>query len=516
MSRFIKISKSMLALVLTMSLFLSCGIIAFAGNTELPDSILGSDTNIVGPTGDPALSTRRSAPALLSLAALQAKFPDGKYWNHVGGSNNPDGWTNTPCTHHGNCGYYPNNCTCNSFDNAIQCMGFAMKVSYDAFGSSSRGWAQRYTLDGLKPGDVVRYATHSIFVTAVFGDSITYGDANSSNASCIIRWNKTTTKAAILSKGLQYVSIAPRTLMPSAGGSGAITKSGLVDGGIYYLKNEHQGKYLDVKDSAAYNGAKLQVHPFNGSLAQQWKVLANSNGTYKIVSMVNQAYTLDVTEGLSASGTRLQLWENNGNVNSQFQFTDTLGGPRRIAPAYASTMPLGIYDGADANMKDIAVQIEPTALLDSGQYWTFEPVEGIYYIKNRQYDKYLDVKDFQTYNGAELQAHPFNGSTAQQWRLGRNSDGTYKITTAVNQNYSLDVANGVDADGARVQLWENNTNINSKFKLTTMKGAWWIRGAFSSTRGLDVDAESSIKVHLWNLQMNSLNQQWYFIPVSIS
>ncbi|MBQ4165486.1 MAG: hypothetical protein IJD85_04100, partial [Oscillospiraceae bacterium] len=42
------------------------------------------------------------AVAKMSLAQLRAKFPHGKYWNHVGSKkNNPDGWTNNPCRHHG-------------------------------------------------------------------------------------------------------------------------------------------------------------------------------------------------------------------------------------------------------------------------------------------------------------------------------------------------------------------------------------------------------------------------------
>ena len=43
------------------------------------------------------------AGSKMSLTELQNKFPSGKYWNHAGSSvNNPDGYTSTPCTHHGN------------------------------------------------------------------------------------------------------------------------------------------------------------------------------------------------------------------------------------------------------------------------------------------------------------------------------------------------------------------------------------------------------------------------------
>ena len=100
--------------------------------------------------------------------------------------------------------------------NAIQCMGFAYKLAYDAYGSSARTWTQQYNLNNLKPGDIIRYDTHSIFVTAVNGDTIIYGDANGQNSSCIIRWNRSTTKSAILNRGLVYVKIAPWNLLQNS------------------------------------------------------------------------------------------------------------------------------------------------------------------------------------------------------------------------------------------------------------------------------------------------------------
>lgn len=72
-----------------------------------------------------------------SIVDLQNKFPNGAYWNHVvrsghrysgyndvGGCNNPDGYTWTPCnTHNGNVGV--GGYDCNSFSGGMQCNGFA-------------------------------------------------------------------------------------------------------------------------------------------------------------------------------------------------------------------------------------------------------------------------------------------------------------------------------------------------------------------------------------------------------
>ena len=120
--------------------------------------------------------------------------------------NNPDGWTDTPCTHHGNClaKGYQGQCGCNSFSNAIQCMGFSEKLGYDVFGSAPRTWSSHTNLSKVKAGDVIRYRynTHSVFVTKVTADTITFADCNW-DGHCKIRWNVTIPKSSIT--GLTYI-----------------------------------------------------------------------------------------------------------------------------------------------------------------------------------------------------------------------------------------------------------------------------------------------------------------------
>lgn len=141
------------------------------------------------------------------ITQLQKKFPNGKYWNHSGSFvNNPDGWTDTPCTHHGNClaKGYQGQCGCNSFSNAIQCMGFSEKLGYDVFGSAPRTWSSHTNLSKVKAGDVIRYRynTHSVFVTKVTANTITFADCNW-DGHCKIRWNVTIPKSSIT--GLTYI-----------------------------------------------------------------------------------------------------------------------------------------------------------------------------------------------------------------------------------------------------------------------------------------------------------------------
>lgn len=155
------------------------------------------------------LAAVQSSAATVTLAQLQAKYPHGKYWN--GG--NANSYTSSPCTHHGNCSY-SGSCGCNSFKgHAIQCMGFAYQLAYLVYGGDPYvDWTSNKNvsaLNSLKPGDVVRYKNngHSIFVTGVSGETVTYADCNS-DGHCIIRWNQTISKAT-LRASFSYVDPAP-------------------------------------------------------------------------------------------------------------------------------------------------------------------------------------------------------------------------------------------------------------------------------------------------------------------
>ena len=151
-------------------------------------------------------SYTRTSSNISTLDRLKGKFPGGKYWNHMGMSqDNSDGYTNTPCTDHS----YPFK-YCNTFamggKSASQCAGFAFRCGAFATNQNSYNWPtlkNSSAIDSLKPGDIVRYKTdnkgneHSIYVTSVVGDSVYYGDCNGLGTSkrCVINWDGHKTKS---------------------------------------------------------------------------------------------------------------------------------------------------------------------------------------------------------------------------------------------------------------------------------------------------------------------------------
>ncbi len=174
------------------------------------DSIEAGETQNIPDTGEETNATG------LTLAQLKAKFPAGAYWN--GG--NPDSYTWSPCVCHNRktCGY-ASDCTCNGYtyggvEYAWQCMGFAYTLQQLAYGGNPYAWKQNTNyanaMANLKPGDVVRYNGHSIFITYVSGNYIEYADCNSTVAgNCGIRWGAHNQTKSTLKNGFSYVTHAP-------------------------------------------------------------------------------------------------------------------------------------------------------------------------------------------------------------------------------------------------------------------------------------------------------------------
>ena len=166
----------------------------------------------------------------MTLAELKAKFPHGKFWNHVGSEdNNQDSYTDSPCPAHTN----SDSDACNAFElngtkYSWQCMGFAEKCGYDFTGINpwdNNKWVRveaspsldvSSLLDNLKAGDIVRYSNdsggkHAIFVTGVSGTSVTFGDCNATGKKCQIRWDATIEKST-LEKKVLFLKKAPFAL----------------------------------------------------------------------------------------------------------------------------------------------------------------------------------------------------------------------------------------------------------------------------------------------------------------
>lgn len=215
-----------------------------------------------------ATAPQQAQAAGMSVAQLQSKFPNNAFWNHPGKGNSPDGYSWTPCKHSKH-DYY-GKCGCNSYNNAIQCMGFAYKLANDVYGTNARNWAKVYNLNSLKPGDIIRYHYngHSIFVTGVSGNTVTYGECLG-DSGCKIRWNRTESKSSI-GKTLTYVQSAPYSI-PN-GPSSKMTLSGAT-----YPTTLQKGKPYPVKGTITSPSKITYVSAAVYNTSGKWETGGSTN-----------------------------------------------------------------------------------------------------------------------------------------------------------------------------------------------------------------------------------------------
>ena len=182
------------------------------GNNLGTGSLISGYTSGAYITFDEPSNTVDPMPADIEkkLAELRVKFPNGKYWNHIGGANNPDGWTDTPCASDQNGGgshthetYLPGECDCNNYNNAIQCMGFAFKIGNELYGSNVRYWTKFYNFDQVKIGDYIRYGGHSVIVIGKDDTGVKVVECNFDH-QCGIRWDRFIPRATLESQNAEY------------------------------------------------------------------------------------------------------------------------------------------------------------------------------------------------------------------------------------------------------------------------------------------------------------------------
>lgn len=74
---------------------------------------------------------------------------------------------------------------------------------------------------------------------------------------------------------------------------------------------------LDVYDASSEQGTNVHIWKWNGTIAQQWLLLQNNDGTYSFISRCN-GMALDVYNRSATKGTNIQIWQFNNTPAQKF------------------------------------------------------------------------------------------------------------------------------------------------------------------------------------------------------
>jgi Protein of unknown function (DUF3011)/Ricin-type beta-trefoil lectin domain-like len=101
------------------------------------------------------------------------------------------------------------------------------------------------------------------------------------------------------------------------------------------------------------------------------------------------------------------------------------------------------------------------------QTWIIRPArDGFFYIRNTMNGSALEC--ISPNNGTQVRGLPFNGGPAQQWRFQNGKDGNALIVSRLGKG--LDVPDGSDRDGIRIQTFDVNGDSNQRFIFRRVNG----------------------------------------------
>lgn len=296
--------------------------------------------------------------------------------------------------------------------------------------------------------------------------------------------------------------------------------------GYYEIANVGSGKVLDAAGGSSADGTRVQQYSSNGTMAQRWSVVADGDG-YRVCSALDDSKVLDVKWASSANGTDVQLYGANGSAAQRFYLSSTehepvspcedlgLDGWYEIVPSESDTLCVDISGASKSDGAKAQLYSRNQTL---AQLFKFEYSDGYYRLISLNSEKAIGVKNGSIVPGSAVVQSSKQEDGSQQFSVKANPDGTYtficvanalslscsslgseasivgqpsdsgyctfrlekpeyvvpeglvKISSSLDTDKVLDVANASESDGANVQLYASNSTFAQKWMCTHVEG----------------------------------------------
>jgi len=162
-----------------------------------------------------------------------------------------------------------------------------------------------------------------------------------------------------------------------------IKVSSTVDTGYtYMIKNYNSGLYMDIDGGTKVDGTNVQQWGADSSASYNtWALVSAGNGYYYIISLLGdgQTWYLTVDDGSSTSGTNVAIYTNDGTSAQLFKFVENSNGTYTIyTKSSKDTCCLEVVDYSTASGANI---VQATSDSGSNQYWILEKIDSIEVVK---------------------------------------------------------------------------------------------------------------------------------------
>ncbi len=237
--------------------------------------------------------------------------------------------------------------------------------------------------------------------------------------------------------------------------------------GSYTIKSSVKDKLcMDVYQALDTNGTNVQLYSNESHSNQKWFILKHSNGSYVLRPANSSSRVLDIDRGVWNEGQNIQLWEYS-DLSSQTFWIEKCGNVENLGDEFKAIInntklwkPLWVQDSGN-----IVLGREERQSYDRILWHFYRNSEtGAYVIYSYLNSKCLDVFDASDADGAKVQAYDQNGTTAQQWYIMSRDDGSLYLKAACSsKNLSLENFSGVD--GTPINMSSNLNTEQQKFSI---------------------------------------------------
>ncbi len=246
---------------------------------------------------------------------------------------------------------------------------------------------------------------------------------------------------------------------------------------------------------------------------------AVQDGTYVIVSGLDDSLVLDVFGGSAADKANIQIYKANGSKAQQFRIEKS-GKYYRIINV-RSGKALDIAGASKANSANVQ-QYRWNGT--DAQLFEFESAgSGCYYIKNVNSGKVLDVKGAKKASQTNVQQYAPNKTAAQKWRLvlqntaapakasGIVSGQIYSLTSAVDAGFGAAVSGASKANKGNVCLASAKASApEQQWRFDYLNNGYYRITNVNSGKVLDLTGAKAVNAQ--NLQQYAANgtkaQEW--------
>ena len=226
--------------------------------------------------------------------------------------------------------------------------------------------------------------------------------------------------------------------------------------GSYSITNVNSGKALDVRNGSAGNNAVVQQYSTNGTNAQHWFIRDSGTGYYLQSALGN--WVLDLSGGSTANGAAIHLYAPNGTAAQLFVLSSSeVSIPANTSTTIRSVKNNGlVFDVSGASTANSArIQLYASNGSNAQKYRFTTIGNAAYRITNVNSGKALDVCGGSAANGAALQQYDGNNSVAQQWTVRNYGSGRVALVS-VNANKAADIPGGNAAQQVKLQMYTPN------------------------------------------------------------